>query len=48
MLTMRPGKRRALDNENEADALIDQAKKLKAGIRAKIEHPFRTSASSDL
>jgi len=40
-VTMRPGKRRALNKENEADALIDQAEKLKAGIRAKVEHPFR-------
>ena len=24
-----------------ADALIDKAAKLKAGIRAKVEHPFR-------
>jgi IS5 family transposase len=38
---MRPGKRRALDKNNAADALIDQAEKLKAGIRAKVEHPFR-------
>jgi transposase, IS5 family len=38
---MRPGKRRALDKDNEADALIDLAEKLKAGIRAKVEHPFR-------
>ena len=40
-VAMRPGKRRALDKENEADALINQAEKLKAGIRAKVEHPFR-------
>jgi IS5 family transposase len=40
-VAMRPGKRKALDKENEADALIDQAEKLKAGIRAKVEHPFR-------
>ena len=32
---MRPGKRRALNKENEADAMIDKAEKLKAGIRAK-------------
>ena len=29
------------NKENEADALVDQAEKLKAGIRAKVEHPFR-------
>ena len=38
---MRPGKRKALNKDNEADALIDKAEKLKAGIRAKVEHPFR-------
>jgi transposase, IS5 family len=40
MLAMRPGKCRALDKDNEADALIDQAEKLKAGIRAQVEHRF--------
>ena len=40
-VAMRPGKRRALDKENEADARVDKAEKLKAGIRAKVEHPFR-------
>jgi len=40
-VAMRPGKRKALNKENEADALIDQAEKLKAGVRAKVEHPYR-------
>ena len=40
-VAMRPGKRKALNKENETDALIDQAEKLKAGIRATVEHPFR-------
>ena len=40
-VAMRPGKRRSLNKENAADALIDKAEKLKAGIRAKVEHPFR-------
>ena len=40
-VAMRPGKRKALNKDNEADALIDKAEKLKAGIRAKVEHPFR-------
>jgi len=40
-VAMRPGKRKALDKAVEADALLDQAEKLKAGIRAKVEHPFR-------
>lgn len=40
-IAMRPGKRKELDKTNPADALIDQAEKLKAGVRAKVEHPFR-------
>ena len=40
-VAMRPGKRKALNKDNEADAMIDKAEKLKAGIRAKVEHPFR-------
>ena len=39
---MRPEKRRELDKANNPiDALLDQIKKIKAGIRAKVEHPFR-------
>ena len=40
-IAMRPGKRRALDKDNVIDTLIDKVEKLKAGIRAKVEHPFR-------
>ena len=40
-IAMRPGKRKALNKDNEADVLTDKAEKLKAGIRAKVEHPFR-------
>lgn len=40
-VAMRPGKRKALDRNNEADALLDKAERLKAGVRAKVEHPFR-------
>ncbi len=40
-IAMRPGKRKALNKEDAADALTDKAEKLKAGIRAKVEHPFR-------
>ena len=40
-VAMRPGKRRALNKQNAADALMDQAEKLKAAVRAKVEHPFR-------
>lgn len=40
-VAMRPGKRRALDPERELHQLFDKAEKLKASIRAKVEHPFR-------
>ncbi|MFZ1501268.1 MAG: IS5 family transposase [Giesbergeria sp.] len=41
-VAMRPGKRKALDKDNKPiDALIDQVEKIKASIRAKVEHPFR-------
>ena len=40
-IAMRPGKRKKLNKSNEADAMLDQAEKLKAGVRAKVEHPFR-------
>jgi IS5 family transposase len=40
-IAMRPGKRRALDKNDPIDALIDKAERLKAGVRAKVEHPFR-------
>ena len=41
-VAMRPGKRKKLDKENNPiDALIDKVEKLKASIRAKVEHPFR-------
>jgi hypothetical protein len=39
---MRPGKRRALREAGTGwGALLDQAEKLKASVRAKVEHPFR-------
>jgi IS5 family transposase len=40
-IAMRPGKRKALNKDAAADAMIDKAEKLKAGVRAKVEHPFR-------
>ena len=40
-IAMGPGKRKTLNKDDPADALIDQAEKLKAGVRAKVEHPFR-------
>ena len=40
-VAMRPGKRKALDKGNVADAMLDEAEKLKAGVRAKVEHPYQ-------
>ncbi|MEC5212851.1 IS5 family transposase [Polaromonas sp. CG_9.5] len=40
-VAMRPGKRKALDKNKPIDALLDKIEKLKAGVRAKVEHPFR-------
>ena len=40
-VAMRPGIRKALNIENKVDALIHEAEKLRAGIWAKVEHPFR-------
>ncbi|WP_119291120.1 IS5 family transposase [Azohydromonas sediminis] len=38
---MPPGKRRALDKTCKVDALVEQLERMKASIRAKVEHPFR-------
>jgi IS5 family transposase len=43
---MRPGKRRLLDLSDPLDAIHDQIERLKAGIRAKVEHPFRVISGS--
>ena len=40
-VAMRPGKRKQLNPFIEPQFLAEQAEKLKAGIRAKVEHPFR-------
>ena len=40
-IAMRSGRCRALNKDNEADALLEKAEKLKASVRAKVEHPFR-------
>ena len=40
-VAMRPGKRRELDKTKLVDDLTDQLERLKASIRAKVEHPFR-------
>ena len=40
-IAMRPGKRKRLDKTKLIDDLTDQLERVKAGIRAKVEHPFR-------
>ena len=40
-IAMRPGRRAALDKSKLVDQLTDQLERLKASIRAKVEHPFR-------
>jgi IS5 family transposase len=40
-VAMRPGKRRALDKTRRSHQLIDELERLKASMRAKVEHPFR-------
>ena len=40
-VAMRPGKRRALDKTSPWGNLLDKAEKMKASVRAKVEHPFR-------
>lgn len=40
-VAMRPGKRRVLDKSRGSHQLVEQIEKIKAGIRAKVEHPFR-------
>jgi len=40
-VAMRPSKRRSLDKSRESNRLIDELERLKASIRAKVEHPFR-------
>jgi transposase, IS5 family len=38
---MRPGKRRLLNPFIEPEFLAERVEKMKASIRAKVEHPFR-------
>ena len=38
---MRSGKRRGLDKTDFIDELTDRLERIKASIRAKVEHPFR-------
>jgi IS5 family transposase len=40
-VAMRPGLRKRLDKADPADALTEQVERIKASIRAKVEHPFR-------
>jgi len=40
-VAMRPGLRKLLDEANPMDTLTDQHERIKASIRAKVEHPFR-------
>ena len=40
-VAMRPGKRRKLDPSNPRDAIVNEIERLKASVRAKVEHPFR-------
>ena len=40
-VAMTPGHRKALDPNRRLDALKDRAERIKASIRAKVEHPFR-------
>ena len=40
-IAMRPGKRAALDKSSKLGQLQEQLERLKASIRAKVEHPFR-------
>ena len=40
-IAMRPGKREALDKSSKLGLLQEQLERLKASIRAKVEHPFR-------
>ncbi len=38
---MRPGERKALDKDTPKGQLAEQIERIKASIRAKVEHPFR-------
>ena len=40
-IAMRPGKRRLLDPAKPIEALTEKLERVKAGIRARVEHPFR-------
>ena len=41
MVAMCPGKRVALDKNDELDRIVNEIEYLKASVCAKVEHPFR-------
>lgn len=41
LVSMRPGKPKALDKSTPMGAFMDQLEQAKARIRARVEHPFR-------
>jgi transposase, IS5 family len=40
-VAMRPGKRRVLDKNHPMGRVLDEIERLKASVRARVEHPFR-------
>ena len=40
-VAMHPGKRKTLDANQELHKLLEKVERLKASVRAKVEHPFR-------
>jgi IS5 family transposase len=40
-VAMKPGKRKALDKDDPIEGRLDEMERIKARIRAKVEHPFR-------
>ena len=40
-VAMRPSKRRKLDRSKRLDRIYDEVERRRAGVRAKVEHPFR-------
>ncbi len=40
-IAMEPGKRSWLDKKSQLGEMLDKIEKLKASVRAKVEHPFR-------
>ena len=40
-IAMMPGQRKAMDKTRPVNTLLDQVERLRAGIRAKVEHPLR-------